>query len=160
MTKTRYFLVILPLLTLAGICPIFAQVEWLDSEPSFLITSTVDSFPFEVKFKNISTEKITINEIKASCGCTLAKNENTLIMPEAVDIVKATYKPGTRVGANFVTLYLTGESLSATGVVTPFKSSIRIKFNIEQPIIIRPTILVWKKDGAPGILPSEVQQEA
>ncbi|MCS6245420.1 MAG: DUF1573 domain-containing protein [Opitutus sp.] len=133
----------------------FGQIKWAEENPEFSIQAEDASFNFKLNVQNTSDRDIQITKVTASCGCTLAAAEPSLVHPGDIATINGIYKPGNRTGMNFVTVTVSGRfdsnssKLGGSVEKSDFASSVKIKFNIAQSVSIKPGILMWRKDAAP-----------
>ena len=67
-------------------------IEWLtETEKDFGDIPRQVSVTFDFKYKNISDQPITIDNVRAQCGCTTPDWVDELIEPDSVGIISITF---------------------------------------------------------------------
>ena len=96
----------------------------------------------EFRFRNESTQQVTVTELKPSCGCTQVELTNRVIPPGGKGVLTAVYKPGDRVGRQ--------ESRVTVKTDEPGEvpTSLLLRVNITPVLIVKPAMLRWEKGGA------------
>jgi hypothetical protein len=81
------------------------SIEWLDSTNQHL-SAVTEGTVVEVtyRFKNSGTKNLVIENVSASCGCTVPEKPEHAILPGAEDVIKAKFDSRGKSGSNTKTV--------------------------------------------------------
>lgn len=121
-----------------------ANLEW--SNPRVEQAATLDQEKAEASFhfKNTSTQKISIVDIRTSCGCTTATLEQRTYAPGEEGEIKAVFNLTGRSGIQEKVIQVLSDDAPEKPASLVFIVSIPEAFTIE------PRLLIWKKSDAPA----------
>jgi hypothetical protein len=117
-------------------------LTWDAVEVNLEIEAGTPELRVEFRFRNESTQQVTVTELKPSCGCTQVELTNRVIPPGGKGVLTAVYKPGDRVGQQ--------ESRVTVKTDEPSEvpTSLLLRVNISPVLIVKPAMLRWEKGGA------------
>lgn len=124
----------------------------MDSGDAVELGNIPDTTPItkEIKFTNNGTGPLEIRSATGSCGCTVPKLEKTTYQPGESGVVKVTYNPANRSGAQHTTVTIT------TNDPTAPSKQVQIKSNVVPQLRVEPMALnmgqVSRDQGAKGIV--------
>jgi len=120
-----------------------AQLAWereeIELHPKAGDAEAVANF----KYENKGTKLIRINNVRSSCGCTVASLKKNEVGPGEKGEVTATFKIGGRTGMQQKTV--TVETDDPDQPVT----NLLLKAVIEQPVQIQPVMVYWESGEEP-----------
>jgi len=85
----------------------FTRIEWLDST-SRNFGTIAEGMKLEVKyrFRNAGDKPLIIEQVKPSCGCTIAEQPDEPVLPGKEGVIRASFNSEGRTGVNHKTLYV------------------------------------------------------
>lgn len=120
-----------------------AQLAWEQQEIELRPKAGDAEAVANFKYENKGTKPIRINNVRSSCGCTVASLKKNEVAPGEKGEVTATFKIGGRTGIQQKTV--TVETDDPSQPVT----NLLLKAVIEQPVQIQPVMLYWENGEAP-----------
>ncbi len=83
------------------------SIQWLDSTTRNFGT-IAEGMKLEVKFRfrNSGDKPLIIEQVRPSCGCTVAEQPDEPVMPGKEGIIRASFNSEGRTGVNHKTLYV------------------------------------------------------
>ncbi len=120
-----------------------AQLAWeeqtIELHPKAGDAEAVANF----KYQNEGTKPIRINNVRSSCGCTVASLKKNDVAPGEKGEVTATFKIGGRTGVQQKTVTVeTDDPAEPT-------TNLLLKAVIEQAVEIQPVMVYWENGEAP-----------
>ncbi len=126
-----------------GLTSVQAQLAWeqqqIELHPKAGDAEAVANF----RYQNKGTKPIRINNVRSSCGCTVASLKKSEVAPGEKGEVTATFKIGGRTGVQQKTV--TVETDDPAQPVT----NLLLKAVIEPPVEIQPVMVYWENGEAP-----------
>ncbi len=120
-----------------------AQLAWeqqqIELRPKAGDTEAVANF----KYENKGSKPVRINNVRSSCGCTVASLKKNEVAPGEKGEVTATFKIGGRTGVQQKTV--TVETDDAAQPVT----NLVLKAVIEPAVVLQPVMVYWESGEAP-----------
>lgn len=120
-----------------------AQLAWeeqtIELHPKAGDAEAVANF----KYQNKGTKPIRINNVRSSCGCTVASLKKNDVAPGEKGEVTATFKIGGRTGVQQKTV-----TVETDDPAQPM-TNLLLKAVIEQPIQLQPVMVYWESGEAP-----------
>ena len=80
------------------------SIEWIDSARNMGKIREGEKVEVTFRFKNTGTEQLVINNVSASCGCTVAEKPEEPIGPGKEGVIRAAFDSKGRTGQNHKTL--------------------------------------------------------
>lgn len=117
-------------------------LTWDDVEVNLEIEAGTPEQRVEFRFRNESTQQVTVTELKPSCGCTQVELTNRVIPPGGKGVLTAVYKPGDRVGQQESRVTV------KTDAPSEVPTSLVLRANITPVLTVKPAMLRWAKGGA------------
>ena len=105
------------------------------------VSHEVKNFEFSFKFKNTGVSPITVEDIKTSCGCMIAKSDKTTYLPNETGEINGIFRIEGRKGIQKKSITLT------TNILSQRQIQLSLLVAIEQPIKTSSTLLYWKRDA-------------
>ena len=84
--------------------PSLTSIEWIDSALNMGKIREGEKVEVAFRFKNTGTEQLVINNVSASCGCTVAEKPQEPIGPGKEGLIRAAFDSKGRTGQNHKTL--------------------------------------------------------
>ena len=85
----------------------FTTVEWVDSmSRNFGKIPEGKKLDVSFRFKNTGDKPLVIEDVRPSCGCTVAEQPTEPVLPGQEGLIKASFNSEGRVGVNHKTLYV------------------------------------------------------
>ncbi len=89
----------------------FTTMEWIDSaSKNFGKIAEGRKLDVSFRFKNTGDKPLVIQNVRPSCGCTVAEQPNEPILPGKQGVIKASFNSEGRLGSNHKTLYVTANT--------------------------------------------------
>jgi len=79
-------------------------IQWVDSVKHIGKVSEGEKVEIAYKFINTGSQPLVINNVVASCGCTIAEKPEAPIAPGKEGFIKASFNSKGRIGSNHKTL--------------------------------------------------------
>jgi hypothetical protein len=79
-------------------------IQWVDSVKHIGKVSEGEKVEIAYKFINTGSQPLVINNVVASCGCTIAEKPEAPIAPGKEGFIKASFDSKGRIGSNHKTL--------------------------------------------------------
>jgi hypothetical protein len=80
------------------------SIQWIDSARNMGKIREGEKVEVTFRFKNTGTEQLVINNVSASCGCTVAEKPEEPIGPGKEGLIRAAFDSKGRTGQNHKTL--------------------------------------------------------
>jgi len=85
----------------------FTTIEWVDSmSRNFGKIAEGKKLDVSFRFKNTGNKPLVIEDVRPSCGCTVAEQPTEPVLPGQEGLIKASFNSEGRVGVNHKTLYV------------------------------------------------------
>jgi len=88
----------------------FTTIQWLDSSRDFGKIREGDLLAVEFRFRNTGDKPLVIENVRPSCGCTVAEQSKEPIPPGGEGTIKASFNSEGRTGVNHKTLFVTANT--------------------------------------------------
>jgi hypothetical protein len=92
-------------------------IQWLDSSKNIGKITEGEKVEITFRFKNTGDKQLVINNVMASCGCTVAEKPEKPIAPGETGIIKSAFNSTGRVGNNHKTITVYANTPEATHTV-------------------------------------------
>ncbi len=89
-------------------------IQWVDTVKNIGKVSEGEKVQIEFKFINTGTNPLVINNVVASCGCTIAEKPEAPVAAGKEGYIKASFDSKGRVGSNHKTLTVYTNTAEAT----------------------------------------------
>ncbi len=89
----------------------------------------------EFPFKNTSDRTITIDSIRASCGCTVPVLDKKVYAPGESEIIKATFDSARRQGVNTKTVTVRTDDAAQAEYKLSFKGNVQVSVFLKDPVL-------------------------
>ena len=86
-------------------------------------------------FKNVSDRTITIDNIRASCGCTVPELEKKVFAPGESDVIKATFDSARRQGVNTKTITVNTDDAGKQAYILSFTGEVLVSVSLQTPML-------------------------
>ncbi len=120
-----------------------ADLKWdqtlIELHPNFGDKDAVGHF----KYQNTGSTPVRIQNVKTSCGCTVAQAQKEEVAPGEKGEITATFNIGNHVGTQVKTITVTTDQ-SPTAV-----TSLTLKAVLPEGLTLLPTFVYWKVGEAP-----------
>ena len=100
----------------------FTSIQWIDS--TFQDLGTVKEGPeveISFKFKNTGNKNLIIQNVTASCGCTVVEKPQQPFQPGETGSIKAKFTTQSHVGTNNKSIYVIANTKGGTGQELKFR---------------------------------------
>jgi len=100
----------------------FTAIQWIDS--TFQDLGTVKEGPevdISFKFKNTGNKNLIIQNVTASCGCTVVEKPEQPFQPGETGTIKAKFTTGGHVGTNNKSIYVNANTKGGAGQELRFR---------------------------------------
>ncbi|MDA1085517.1 MAG: DUF1573 domain-containing protein [Verrucomicrobia bacterium] len=117
--------------------PVAAQLSWLNAEQSFTTKPADTQVLTTYAFTNLGSYVVTVQGVKASCGCTTAKLDKKTYEPGEGGVINTTFTIGNRRGTQTKRITVTTDD--------PPKSnkSLLLKVEIPRVVVVKPQLVSW-----------------
>ncbi len=89
-------------------------IQWVDSVKHIGKVSEGEKVEIAYKFINTGSHPLVINNVVASCGCTIAEKPEAPVAPGKEGYIKASFDSKGRIGSNHKTLTVYANTAEAT----------------------------------------------
>jgi Protein of unknown function (DUF1573) len=89
-------------------------IQWVDSVKNIGKVSEGEKVEIAFKFINTGSHPLVINNVVASCGCTIAEKPEAPVAPGKEGYIKASFDSQGRIGSNHKTLTVYANTAEAT----------------------------------------------
>lgn len=89
-------------------------IQWVDSVKNIGKISEGEKVEIAFKFINTGSQPLVINNVVASCGCTVAEKPEAPVAPGKDGLIKASFDSKGRIGSNHKTLTVYANTAEAT----------------------------------------------
>lgn len=89
-------------------------IQWVDSVKNIGKVSEGEKVEIAFKFINTGSHPLVINNVVASCGCTIAEKPEAPVAPGKEGYIKASFDSKGRIGSNHKTLTVYANTAEAT----------------------------------------------
>lgn len=122
--------------------PAQAQLKWLDPEQSFKTKPADTKVQTGYTFTNLGAYAVTIQAVKASCGCTTTSLKKKTYEPGEGGVINTTFDIGNRRGTQTKRITVSTDD--------PKKSnrSLVLKVEIPRVVTVKPQLVSWSVDEA------------
>lgn len=120
-----------------------AELTWEKTEVEVNPAPGAETAVATFKYENKGDQKIHINNVRTSCGCTTAALKSNDVAPGEKGEIVATLKTGDRVGQQTKTV-----TVETDDAKTP-QTILTLKANIVQLLELQPTFLSWQANEKP-----------
>ena len=100
----------------------FTSIQWIDS--TFQDLGTVKEGPevdISFKFKNTGNKNLIIENVTASCGCTIVEKPQQPFQPGETGSIKAKFTTGGHTGTNNKSIYVIANTKGSTSQELKFR---------------------------------------
>ncbi len=88
----------------------FTSIQWLDSVKNFGKIEEGQKLEVSFRFKNTGEKPLIIEQVRPSCGCTVAEQSREPVAPGNEGQIRATFNSEGRSGVNHKTLFITANT--------------------------------------------------
>ena len=124
------------------VVPVAAQLSWLNAEQNFTTKPADTQVLTAYAFTNLGSYVVTVQGVKASCGCTTVKLDKKAYEPGEGGVINTTFTIGTRSGLQTKRITVTTDD--------PQKSNkaLLLKVDIPRVVVVRPRLVSWSVGDA------------
>jgi hypothetical protein len=107
----------------------FTYIQWMDSVKNLGVLKEGEKIEVLFPFKNIGDKPLVINNVVASCGCTVPEKPEEPIMPGKQGIIKAVFDSKGRAGTNHKTITVKANTFATQNHLLEFDVEVKAADN-------------------------------
>ncbi|MBI5382775.1 MAG: DUF1573 domain-containing protein [Opitutae bacterium] len=127
---------------------VHAGLEWPTKEISQKTTLGQETADVEFSFRNTGTKPVRIVSVTTGCSCMAATPAKELYAPGESGSIRAEVRLAGREGQMDKAIEVVTEEPDKTA--SKVTTTLTIRLDIPQPVIIKPRLLYWKPGETPG----------
>lgn len=120
-----------------------AQLVFKQEKLEFTAKASERELTARFTFENKGNSPVTIENVKSSCGCTVAEPDKKVYAPGESGSISATFTFGERSGAQSKTIKIHTDHPALN------KHDLLLKVNILKSMTLKPNLLRWEMGGEP-----------
>ena len=129
-----------------AILPLRAEILWSEKKQKINVSPSAEHIEFFFNFENNGDRSIELYQPQTSCVCTVAELKKKIYNPGEKGVLTGVFKIKNQFGWNSVMINVKGEEVDGQ-VHRPFSEKLELDVILLEPVIIKPGIILWKKNG-------------